>query len=316
MVYSDYGASTEYGDRVAQMAGSLQSENIQAAGAAASKYADQLKDADNYNDKIKTILNPITDQFVRSAVESVHDTLGKGVQMGLNRAKGMASKASKALEEKTESTLGKFQNPLFDKTVVDNNVKKATTDIGDDLQSRAGSLTRDITGNTPTEAGEFSDAGRAARFMGGEEQIDNVTDPAGKGPTTQEDTPQEDTSAPEKSAGEDLFKEPDPLENVKDSSQLGQDAGEDAGKAAEDTLKQAAEGGLKKGAEDAGLDAAAGAAEGAAAGEGGLNPIADIAAVGLAVGSLFAEKKLEKKAPVDVAPEAQNVAQASEVRGI
>ena len=264
MVYSDYGASTEYGDRVAQMAGSLQGEQIQAAGASARKYADQLKDSTDYNDKIKTILNPITDQFVRSAVESVHSTIGKGLQMGLNRAQGMAGKASKALEDKAESTLGKFQNPLFDKQVVDTNVKKAASSVADDLQSRAGSLTRDITGNTPSEAGEFSDAARAARFMGGE-QIDNVADPAGKGPTTQEDTPQEDTSAPEKSAGEDLFKEPDPLENVKDSSQLGQDVGEDAGKAAEDTLKQAAEGGLKKAAEDTGLDAAAGAAEGAAA---------------------------------------------------
>ena len=315
MVYSDYGASTEYGDRVAQMAGSLQGEQIQAAGASARKYADQLKDSTDYNDKIKTILNPITDQFVRSAVESVHSTLGKGLQMGLNRAQGMAGKASKALEDKAESTLGKFQNPLFDKQVVDTNVKKAASSVADDLQSRAGSLTRDITGNTPSEAGEFSDAARAARFMGGE-QIDNVADPAGKGPTTQEDTPQEDTSAPEKSAGEDLFKEPDPLENVKDSSQLGQDVGEDAGKAAEDTLKQAAEGGLKKAAEDTGLDAAAGAAEGAAAGEGGLNPLADIAAVGLAVGSLFAEKKLEKKAPDEAAPAPSAVSQASLVRGI
>tara|TARA_R110002012_G_scaffold13176_6_gene57099 strand:+ start:378 stop:1328 length:951 start_codon:yes stop_codon:yes gene_type:complete len=316
MVYSDYGASAEYGDRVAQMAGSLQGEQIQAAGASARKYADQLKDSTDYNDKIKTILNPITDQFVRSAVESVHSTIGKGLQMGLNRAQGMASKASKALEDKAESTLGKFQNPLFDKQVVDTNVKKAASSVADDLQSRAGSLTRDITGNTPTEAGEFSDAARAARFMGGEEQIDKVADPAGKGPTTQEETPQEDTSAPEKSAGEDLFKEPDPLENVKDSSQLGQDVGEDAGKAAEDTLKQAAEGGLKKAAEDTGLDAAAGAAEGAAAGEGGLNPIADIAAVGLAVGSLFAEKKLEKKAPDEAAPAPSAVSQASLVRGI
>ena len=315
MVYSDYGASTEYGDRVAQMAGSLQGEQIQAAGASARKYADQLKDSTDYNDKIKTILNPITDQFVRSAVESVHSTIGKGLQMGLNRAQGMAGKASKALEDKAESTLGKFQNPLFDKQVVDTNVKKAASSVADDLQSRAGSLTRDITGNTPSEAGEFSDAARAARFMGGE-QIDNVADPAGKGPTTQEDTPQEDTSAPEKSAGEDLFKEPDPLENVKDSSQLGQDVGEDAGKAAEDTLKQAAEGGLKKAAEDTGLDAAAGAAEGAAAGEGGLNPLADIAAVGLAVGSLFAEKKLEKKAPDEAAPAPSAVSQASLVRGI
>jgi len=316
MVYSDYGASTEYGDRVAQMAGALQGEDIQAAGSAARKYADQLKDSSEYNDKIKTILNPITDQFVRSAVESVHSTIGKGLQMGLNRAQGMADKASKALEDKVESTLGKFQNPLFDKQLVDTNVKKAASSVADDLQSRAGSLTRDITGNTPTEAGQFSDAARAARFMGGEEQIDKVADPAGKGPTTQEDIPQADTTAPEKSAGEDLFKEPDPLENVKDSSQLGQEAGEDAGKAAEDTLKQAAEGGLKKGAEDAGLDAAAGAAEGAAGAEGGLNPVADIAAVGLAVGSLFAEKKLEKKAPEEVGPAPSAVSQASLVRGI
>ncbi len=316
MVYSDYGASSEYGDRVAQMAGALQGEDIQAAGSAARKYADQLKDSSEYNDKIKTILNPITDQFVRSAVESVHSTIGKGLQMGLNRAQGMAGKASKALEDKVESTLGKFQNPLFDKQLVDTNVKKAASSVADDLQSRAGSLTRDITNKLPTEAGQFSDAARAARFMGGEEQIDKVADPAGKGPTTQEDTPKADTSAPEKSAGEDLFKEPDPLENVKDSSQLGQEAGEDAGKAAEDTLKQAAEGGLKKGAEDAGLDAAAGAAEGAAGAEGGLNPVADIAAVGLAVGSLFAEKKLEKKAPEEVGPAPSAVSQASLVRGI
>ena len=308
MVYSDYGASNEYSDRVAAAAGALQNDTAADAASAAGKFANQLKDTDNYNDKIKTILNPITDQFVRSAVESVHDTLGKGVQMGLNRAKSMAGKASKALQENTESTLGKFQNPLFDKTVVDNNVKQQASNLGDDLQSRAGSITRDLTGNPPTEPGEFSDAGRAARFMGGEEQIDKVNDAGGKGPTTQEETPQEDTTAPEKSAGEDLFKEPDPLENITDSSQLGQDAGKDLEKAATDTLK--------KGAEDAGLDAAAGTAEGAAAAEGGLNPIADIAAVGLAVGSLFAEKKLEKKAPTEAAPVVPNQVQASVVQGI
>tara|TARA_R110002153_G_scaffold127046_3_gene274583 strand:- start:1075 stop:2001 length:927 start_codon:yes stop_codon:yes gene_type:complete len=308
MVYSDYGASNEYSDRVAAAAGALQNDTAADAASAAGKFANQLKDTDNYNDKIKTILNPITDQFVRSAVESVHDTLGKGVQMGLNRAKSMAGKASKALQQNTESTLGKFQNPLFDKTVVDNNVKQQASNLGDDLQSRAGSITRDLTGNTPTEPGEFSDAGRAARFMGGEEQIDKVNDAGGKGPTTQEETPQEDTTAPEKSAGEDLFKEPDPLENITDSSQLGQDAGKDLEKAATDTLK--------KGAEDAGLDAAAGTAEGAAAAEGGLNPIADIAAVGLAVGSLFAEKKLEKKAPTEAAPVVPNQVQASVVQGI
>ncbi len=307
MVYSDFGASNEYSDRVAAAAGALQNDTAADAASAAGKFANQLKDTNNYNDKIKTILNPITDQFVRSAVESVHDTLGKGVQMGLNRAKSMAGKAAKALEQNTESTIGKIQNPLFDKTVVDNNVKQQASNLGDDLQSRAGSITRDLTGNTPTEAGEFSDAGRAARFMGGEEQIDKVSD-AGKGPTIQEDTPQADTSAPEKSAGEDLFKEPDPLENITDSSQLGQDAGKDLEKAATDTLK--------KGAEDAGLDAAAGTAEGAAAAEGGLNPIADIAAVGLAVGSLFAEKKLEKKAPTEAAPVVPNQVQASVVQGI
>jgi len=307
MVYSDYGASNEYSDRVAAAAGALQNDTAADAASAAGKFANQLKDTDNYNDKIKTILNPITDQFVRSAVESVHDTLGKGVQMGLNRAKSMAGKAAKALEQNTESTLGKSQNPLFDKTIVDNNVKQQASNLGDDLQSRAGSITRDLTGNTPTEAGEFSDAGRAARFMGGEEQIDKVSD-AGKGPTIQEDTPQADTSAPEKSAGEDLFKEPDPLENITDSSQLGQDAGKDLEKAATDTLK--------KGAEDAGLDAAAGTAESAAAAEGGLNPIADVAAVGLAVGSLFAEKKLEKKAPTEAAPVVPNQVQASVVQGI
>ncbi len=307
MVYSDFGASNEYSDRVAAAAGAVQNDTAADAARAAGKFANQLKDTNNYNDKIKTILNPITDQFVRSAVESVHDTLGKGVQMGLNRAKSMAGKAAKALEQNTESTIGKIQNPLFDKTVVDNNVKQQASNLGDDLQSRAGSITRDLTGNTPTEAGEFSDAGRAARFMGGEEQIDKVSD-AGKGPTIQEDTPQADTSAPEKSAGEDLFKEPDPLENITDSSQLGQDAGKDLEKAATDTLK--------KGAEDAGLDAAAGTAEGAAAAEGGLNPIADIAAVGLAVGSLFAEKKLEKKAPTEAAPVVPNQVQASVVQGI
>jgi len=315
MVYSDYGASAEYGDRVAQMAGALQSEDSQQAGLSALNYANQLKDTSDYNDKIKTILNPITDQFVRSAVESVHNTLGKGVQMGLNRAKGMASKAAKALEQKSESTLGKLQNPLFDKTIVDNNVKQQATNLGQDLQSKAGSVTRDITGNTPTQGGEFGDAGRAARYMGGEEQIDKVSDD-GTGPTSQEETPQADTSAPEKSAGEDLFKEPDPIDKVTDSSQLGQDVGKDVEKDAEDGLKQAAEGGLKKGAEDAGLDAAAGAAEGAAGAEGGLNPVADIAAVGLAIGSLFAEKKLEKKPQEEAAPPTQGVSQASVVQGI
>ena len=87
-------------------------------------------------------------------------------------------------------------------------------------------------------------------------------------------------------------------------------------KDAEDTLKKAAENTAKKDAEEGGLDTATTLAEGGAEAEGGLNPIADIAAVGLAIGSLFAEKKLEKKAPVEAAAPEPNVSQASIVRGI
>ena len=315
MVYSDYGASVEYSDRVASMAGTLQADRAGENATAAAKYASQLADSNDYNDKIKTILNPITDQFVRSAVESVHDTLGKGLRMGLNRAKGMADKASKALQEKTESSLGKFQNPLFDKQAIDDTVKQKASSVADDLQSRAGSVTRDITNKLPTEAGEFSDASRASNYLQGQEQLDKVSDD-GRGPTSQEPTPQADTTAPEKSAGEDLFKEPDAPETVQDSSQLGQDAGKDVEKDAEDTLKKAAENTAKKDAEEGGLDTATTLAEGGAEAEGGLNPIADIAAVGLAIGSLFAEKKLEKKAPVEAAAPEPNVSQASIVRGI
>lgn len=83
-------------------------------------------------------------------------------------------------------------------------------------------------------------------------------------------------------------------EGAKAVADAGKDAAEDAGKAAASTGEEAgteaattaAEAGTGAAA-DSGLAAAGATADAAAAGEGGMNPIADLAALGIGLGMLF-----------------------------
>ena len=341
MAYQDTAGDASYEAKAAAYAGGLQE-----SADSANDFANKLRDTTDYNDKVKALIQPIGDEAERQIVASVHSSLTRGFKSGLNRVSGGAAKSA-------EEAASNIQNKAFKagQQVVSGVKQKATT-VAQDLQNRTGSITRQELPRPQTGTGQFSDEKTSQRFLNGEDRPDPSG--AGKGGGQAEEAlgrdeklPTIDTQKPADSAADDLFKDndndirpapaqaappqagapepsapapapepapapsaPPPIEPVADPQAAGQAAG-DAGKAAESAGEQAAKDGLKEG--ESTLEKVG---ETEAAGGGPEDPLADVAAAGIALASVFGQKALEKKAPTEAPPTIVTGSQASFVRGL
>ena len=280
-----------------------------------NKKSDEVK---KYNDKINTILSTTGDAFIQKGIMDSVTVAGrgvkKGVQTGINNLRGIKPSPNSAGTAKDPSAGGPDDVP-----------QTGLTDAPDTADIGSKEALNFITGEGDETAGVASGAGEAGRDAGVQPSAED--DSIFERGYADQPSPSEPRLS-QQSQGD--YQPPKPDEDMNARAGPGDGSSDPArgglGDLDDDDLPAPNEAGTvarasnelegavgnvadKEAAETAGKDIATkaatqlaekGATEGGeviAAGGGPEDPLTDIIALGLGIGSLFAAKKLQKKAP-------------------
>lgn len=264
-------------------------------GSLADKAKQKLVDA--YNDKINTIFTTAGDAFIQKGVTDTVTATGRAVKSGINSIADSLSTPIRNIKQ----TAGQFSNDFSQAPIqnprdsipqtgarepLDSNTIKSQ-DVFDFIRDETGLGGPGQERSQPSASDDIFERGFASQDTSGARAGDAPVIgrplPAEAAPVAEDPFPRitaADAIEPARGEGDEFFDAPEAPNEAGNLAKAGSDLAEKEG---------------AKVSSKAALGEAAGEVE--VAGGGPEDPVTDVIALGLGIGSLFASKKLQKQDP-------------------